>query len=122
MYRYWKPFEIHAVERVLQDYSDCIFDFGAGHSVYENENFSGRLKAALAGYRNVILLLPSAILNESKTILESRKEWMSDGARSVNEHFLGSDSNSQVAKFTVYTKDATANQTASEILRLIEGD
>jgi shikimate kinase len=33
--RYWKPFEAHAVARMLAEHNDCIIDFGAGHSVYE---------------------------------------------------------------------------------------
>ena len=36
-YQYWKPFEIHAVERVLAEHSDCVIEFGAGHSVYEDD-------------------------------------------------------------------------------------
>jgi shikimate kinase len=40
--RYWKPFEIHAVERLLADYPDCVIDFGAGHSVYEDEALLAR--------------------------------------------------------------------------------
>lgn len=122
LYKYWKPFEIHAVERVLQDHSDCIFDFGAGHSVYEDEGFLGRLETALSGYRNVILLLPSANPSESMAVLESRKGRMLDSARSVNEHLVRSNSNHRVAKFTVFNKGSTADQTASEILTLIKGD
>jgi hypothetical protein len=30
LYRYWKPFEIHAVERALNEHRDCVFDFGTG--------------------------------------------------------------------------------------------
>lgn len=36
-YKYWKPFEAHLVVRVLEEYKDHIIDFGAGHSVYEEE-------------------------------------------------------------------------------------
>ena len=35
--QYWKPFEAHAVERALEEFNDCVMDFGAGHSVYENQ-------------------------------------------------------------------------------------
>ena len=34
LHRYWKPFEAHAVERVLEDHPNSVIDLGAGHSVY----------------------------------------------------------------------------------------
>jgi shikimate kinase len=36
LYRYWKPFEAYAVERLLAEHQQCVIDFGAGHSVYED--------------------------------------------------------------------------------------
>ena len=45
---YWKPFEAYAVERVLADFPDTLIDFGAGHSVYEEEELFARVQAALA--------------------------------------------------------------------------
>jgi hypothetical protein len=45
---YWKPFEAHAVERVLADFPDAIIDFGAGHSVYDDEQLLARVQVALA--------------------------------------------------------------------------
>src|SRR5260221_11704513 len=44
--RYWKPFEAHAVERVLADHSDSVIDFGAGHSVYEDPSLFARVQRA----------------------------------------------------------------------------
>lgn len=29
VYRYWKPFEVHAVERLLAEHRDCVIDFVA---------------------------------------------------------------------------------------------
>ena len=60
---YWKPFEADAVDRILSDHGDCIIDFGAGHSVYEDANLFSRVEHALAPYPNVILLLPSPDLD-----------------------------------------------------------
>src|SRR5947209_4011845 len=38
LYKYWKPFEIYALERILSDYPDkCVIDLGGGHSVYEDD-------------------------------------------------------------------------------------
>src|SRR3982751_6010051 len=38
MVAYWKPFEAHAVERLLSEVGAerRVIDFGAGHSVYED--------------------------------------------------------------------------------------
>ncbi|MEO7910057.1 MAG: AAA family ATPase, partial [Roseiflexaceae bacterium] len=67
--RYWKPFEAHAVERLLGEHRDCrpgcVIDFGAGHSFYEDEAQFARVQQALAPFSNIVLLLPSADLDES---------------------------------------------------------
>jgi hypothetical protein len=48
LYRYWKPFEAHAVERVVEDHPNSVIDLGAGHSVYEDDALFVRVKRALA--------------------------------------------------------------------------
>src|SRR5438093_2199836 len=74
--RYWKPFEAHAVERLLNEHHDCapgcVIDFGAGHSFYEDESLFARVQQALAPFPNVVLLLPSADLDESIQMLNER--------------------------------------------------
>ena len=114
--RYWKPFEAHAVERLLSDQTNCVIDFGAGHSVYDDPLLFQRVQRALAPYPNVVLLLPSPGLEESIRILNKRNQNLPDDIRSTNEHFLRHPSNSSLAKFTVYTKDKTPQETCSEIL------
>jgi shikimate kinase len=69
---YWKPFEAHAVERVLADHPGSVLDFGAGHSVYTDEELFSRVQRALAPYPNVIMLLPTPDLDESVRILNER--------------------------------------------------
>src|SRR5262245_49347116 len=39
----WR-FNVHAVERLLSDYSQCVFDLGAGHSVYREEEALSRMQ------------------------------------------------------------------------------
>ena len=63
--RYSKPFEVHAVEKVLSDHSYSVIDFGASNSVYDDELQFSRVENALAPYPNVILLLPSSDPEES---------------------------------------------------------
>ena len=60
IYRYWKPFELYAIKKILNEYSDCIFDFGAGHSVYEDDEMFNEAKELLDDFKNIILLLPTS--------------------------------------------------------------
>jgi shikimate kinase len=122
---YWKPFEIHAVERVTQDYpTGHVIAFGAGFSVYEDPAHLERAKKALAPFPHVVLLLPSADIDESLDILDARLQASEPDAnhsfyemiRRFNRHFIEHPSNNTLAKLTVYTKDQTPEQTCAEIL------
>jgi adenylate kinase family enzyme len=119
MYQYWKPFEAHAVERLLADYPAGIIDFGAGHSVYEDDALFARVKKLLAPYPHVILLLPSPNPEESLEILSAREPWLRDMKPNINEHFIRHHSNRHLAKHVVYTKDKMPEQTCEEVHRLV---
>lgn len=122
LYRYWKPFEAYAVERVLADHHDCVIDFGAGHSVFEDEALFARVQKALEPYPNVILLLPSPDLDESVAVLKARfdqpaGEEQNEEGYQLNEHFVRHPSNHQLAKMVVYTNGKTPEATCEEILQ-----
>ncbi|MBE9205456.1 shikimate kinase [Nostoc sp. LEGE 06077] len=119
VYQYWKPFEAHAVERLVSEYKDCVIDFGAGPSVYEDTSLFQRVQKVLEPLPYVILLLPSPDLHESLQILNDRNEYVTDGSPNINEHFLRHPSNYLLAKFTVYTKDKALQETCNEILDLL---
>ncbi|AFY44115.1 shikimate kinase [Nostoc sp. PCC 7107] len=119
VYQYWKPFEAYAVERLLSEHKNCVIDFGAGHSVYEDTSLFQRMQKTLESYPNVVLLLPSPDLHESLQILNDRNEYIPDGSPNINEHFLSHPSNYLLAKFIVYTKDKTPQETCNEILDLL---
>lgn len=72
VYHYWKPFEAHAVERALSEHRNGIFDFGAGHSVYEDPRLFQRVQSALAPFPHVILVLPSSNPERSMQVLDHR--------------------------------------------------
>jgi shikimate kinase len=122
---YWKPFEAHAVERFLADHHHCVIDFGAGHSVYEDEALFTQVQRVLAPYPNIILLLPSPDLDESVEILNARFSQLlleevgeiDEALMGVNEQFVKHPSNHQLARMIVYTNDKTAKETCAEILR-----
>lgn len=117
-YRYWKPFEAHAVERILADHPGTVIDFGAGHSVYEDETLFARVAAVLEPYPNVFLLLPTRDIEYSLQILSQRDEH-SQQLVEVNRHFLEHHSNYDLAKEIVYTVDKLPEAVCDDIVALI---
>ncbi len=121
---YWKLFDAYAVERVLADHRDCVIDFGAGHSVYESKELFARVQRALTPYPNVVLILPSPDAEESIQILNERtKDLVGSFGQGFNwnEYFVRHRSNYDLAKFIVYTKGKTPEESRNEILRLVSG-
>jgi len=122
LYRYWKPFEAHAVKRILEDYKECIFDFGGSHSVYRDKNLFEQVRQALEPFPFVILLLPSPDKEESIRILNARNKYASDDQRVVNEFFVRHPSNYDLAKHVVYTQDKTPEETCDEVLSWVRSN
>lgn len=124
-YRQLKPFEAYAAQQVLQDYPDCVIDFGAGHSYYEDKSLFESVKQAAFGYSNIILLLPSPNLDRSVLILRQRSiqqrgwNWISDGCDFIEDWVKG-NCNQYLATMTIYTEDKTPEETRDEILQKIE--
>jgi len=116
VYRYWKPFEIYAVERLLSEHSGCVIDFGAGHSVYEDDELFERAKKALAPYENVVLVLPSSDPDTSIAELHKRHNTKPEKEFDLNAHFITNHSNHDLAKHVVYTIGKKPEETRDEIL------
>jgi len=116
LYRYWKPFEAYAVKRLLENFSECIFDFGGSQTVYEDDGLFDQVHRLLAPYPHVVLLLPSPDLEESIQILHARNTYASDDQRAVNEHLVRHHSNYDLAKFIAYTKGKTPEETCDDVL------
>jgi hypothetical protein len=124
---YCKPFEAHAVARVIEDYPDTVIDFGAGHSVYEDAALFTRVEQALAPVPHVFLLLPSPQPDESVAILNTRfatllqRELGHVDPRllALNEHFVRHPSNARLAKRTFYTEGRTPQETCAEMAATI---
>jgi shikimate kinase len=116
VYRYWKAFEIHAVERLLAGHRDCVIDFGAGHSVYEEDELFARAQRALAPFANVVLLLPSPDLDESVRLLRERTAMSEDPVFDLTDHFVRHHSNHDLATMVIYTDGKTPEETRDEIL------
>lgn len=114
--RYWKPFEVHAVERHLADARDCIVDFGAGYSVQDDPVLYDRIRKALAPFANVILLQPSPDLEESIAFLAQR---VGPELEEVNAHYIHHSANRELARATIYTIDKTPQQICEEVLQVL---
>ena len=114
-YRYWKRFELYGIERLLSEYNNCVIDFGAGHSVYEDDTDFARASELLSPYENVVLLLPSPDLDESVEILKQRSQLTINGVE-MNRFFMTHPSNNKLAKQVFYTKGKTPEEVKEEIL------
>jgi hypothetical protein len=122
VYRYWKPFEAHAVERILADHPDAVIDLGAGHSVYEDPGLFERVRRALEPFPHVILLLPSRDREESLRILQERDPSIEALVPGFSRHFLFHESNARLAKLVVYSKGMTPGETCDEICALLRAE
>ncbi|MBZ0293947.1 MAG: AAA family ATPase [Anaerolineae bacterium] len=109
---YWAQFDAHAVERILADHpDDCVIDFGAGHSIYDDEADFQRVQQALSGC-HVVLILPSPDLDESARILTERQMQSAppsdlDIIGGIVEQYVKHPSNHALATTVIYTKDQT---------------
>jgi shikimate kinase len=116
--RYRKSFDLEVVTRVLSEYSNCVFDFGACHSTYEDAVLRARARHLLRAYMNVVLLLPEPDAGQSIQILKERGCLMSIDGFNLCEHLVTHPSNFELAKFIVYTNGKTPAETCEEILFL----
>ncbi|MCE7987413.1 MAG: shikimate kinase [Caldilinea sp. CFX5] len=115
VYRYWKRFEAHAVVRAVQEHHGCVMDFGAGHSVQENDADFARIQAVLAPYPNVVLLLPSPDLDEAVRLLREYTPFKIDGVP-FTRYLVTHPAFRQIATQVVYTQEKTPEVICAEIL------
>ncbi|MCJ7734054.1 MAG: AAA family ATPase [Anaerolineales bacterium] len=121
---YWKPFEAHAVERALDEFETCVLDFGAGHSVYENNELFSRVEKALKPHKHVILILPSPDLDRSVEIVNQRFSELlvrevgkvDTELLALNELFVRHPSNRVLAKKIIYTEGKEPEESCQDIL------
>lgn len=124
--RTWKPYEIRLVEALVVEHRDCVFDFGAGFSYYDDSDQARRLRTALRPFRNIVLVLPSPGEEESIRALRSRytaeelerhKHASIDFPRYDVLHSLPRE----VAKHILYTEGRTPDECVDELLPRLLG-
>ena len=113
----FKKFEFFLTVTVLTNLPEpMIIDFGAGHSVYEDEAMFLEMQSLISRFSNVILLMPSEDKEESIDILNERKGIEPGSSQDFdNRHFVNIPCNYELAKITEYTKDKTPEQISNEI-------
>ncbi len=122
LYRHWKAYETHAVERILEDFEDVVIDFGAGHAVHDDKLMMKRVEKALAPYPNVILLLPNADLESSVATLNERVKkadttgYLDPTLLELNTYLTKHPASHKLAKIVVYTDNQTPEETLEDIL------
>jgi hypothetical protein len=118
VYRYWKGFQPHSIKRALETHPGCVFDLGAGCSVYEDQELLDSVRSILEPFKNVVLILPSEDPGESVRILRKRTwDGIVDGF-DFHTHFVTHPSNYLLAKKIVYTKGKIPEETRDEILAI----
>ena len=111
-----RKYEAYVVERTLCEYEDCVIDFGAGHSVYDEKEDKIKISNILKPYKNVFLLFPSPDVNKSLEILMKRyTEPLHIGTA---EHLIKHESYFQLSKYKIFTENKTPDETAGEILTI----
>jgi shikimate kinase len=116
---YRELFSAYAVERILSEHHQCVFDFGAG--IFENDEMFARVKKALADFPYIVLILPSPTPEQSLQILADRDPHPpADLHLDINRRFLQHHTYYDLAKFTVSTEGKTPEQTCQEILELLK--
>jgi shikimate kinase len=120
---YWKPFEVDAVGRVVQDFKGII-DFGAGHGHFTDLEQRAQVKKALQGLP-VILVLPHEDLERSIVTCNTRYAERNGGRaltsdeRESNREFVYSDSFRALATCSFFTGDESPEQSAQRLIKIM---
>lgn len=104
------------LERVKKDGSYGIVDFGAGHSVYDDQEIFERVKSMLKPFKNIVLLLPDKDEEKSLDIMKSR----ATGDTRDNKKFFESPCNKELATMIVYGNNRQPLEIAEEIMQCIK--
>ena len=117
----FKEFEFYLTSMVLTNIQEpMIIDFGAGHSVYEDEAMFLEMKSLISKFCNVILLIPSEDKEESLQVLNTNKGITPGSQKEVdNRHFIDMPCNYELATIIEYTKDKTPEDISNEIINKV---
>jgi shikimate kinase len=120
LWRYEQPFLVTHLGQLIRDAQDGIIDFGAGHSVFEDETDLAQAQQALAPYPSVVLLLPSPDLDQSIRILKERPRSTTNGV-DTNRYLIEHPAYADLATIGVYTEGQTPEETCRTIIAQLNG-
>lgn len=115
IFQYGKIFDSHSIERILEDHQDCVFDFGGGNIIAGFDFDIKRIKKALAPYKNIVLLLPSADKEESLEFIYKRRD-IKPSDKEFIKYLVFNHSNEEVANHIVFVKGKTPEEVCNEVL------
>lgn len=117
LHKYWRPFDVHSVQRILEN-RDAVIDFGAGASVYDEAEHFEKVRNALEPFPFVILLQPMPDKEKSIEILHSRNGYNEEpeGEFDFTSYFINHHCNNDLAKHIVYTDGKLPSETCEEII------
>lgn len=117
----FKNFEFVLTGTVLSSLNKAyIIDFGAGHSIYEDEILRSQMKKMCTQFKNIILLLPSKDKAKSREILaERRKIKLGSHKDQDNWHFITAENNYEIATNILYEENKTPEDISREIMKLV---
>jgi DNA polymerase III delta prime subunit len=118
-YHYRRTFFPAALDGFLRDYPHGILELGAGHPIAPDSIRQAQITARLAPYPRVLLLLPTADLQESIALIRARLG-EPESAPGINQLLTHDTTYLTLAKYTVYTHDKTVNNICDEIRQLFK--
>lgn len=114
-FQYGKIFDAYSIERILEDHSDCIFDFGGANIVSGYDFDIHRIKKALQPYENIVFLVPDRDNEETLQFIYQRRD-IKPADRELIEYLMYHHSNYEVANHIVFVKDKTPEEVCDEVL------
>ncbi len=120
-FRNFKNFEFVLTGTVLSSLNrSYVIDFGAGHSIYEDEALRRKMKIMCSDFKNIILLLPTENKEQNRKILLERRN-IKEGSHKDqdNWHFITAPNNYELATNIVYEEGKTPEEVTNEILQII---
>jgi len=121
---YWKNFDVETIRRALEDFSNCVMDFGAGHSYYPDPAQLSAVEQIMAPFPFIFLLLPSEEKEVSLRVCVQRlKQRYGDKFHEPDHEacrlHIWHESNHRLAKQTIYSDGKTVEAVAQEILQAV---
>jgi hypothetical protein len=120
---YGRPFEVHAIERLMAVTVRGVVDLGASNSVFDDEQLLARVERALMPAA-VVLLMPypdaeasiELLADRLTQIVAAKGEPLSPTLLQLNEYFVRHPANRRLADVVVHTGERTPEELTDEIV------